>query len=329
MPIVKIRNQPIDVDVEAELRQFNWTRQRWTADKLIAASPFRHDHTPSFFVRLDGEYAGCWSDSGAFDADWGSGGFVKLLSFLRAETWEETEEYLLAIYGRMFDDQGKIVLTVPKLRTRKAQAYLDHRLLDGYTLNSFYLESRGISAAVQQAADIRYDARSKAVVIPWFDANKRLCNVKYRTTQGKLFWYHRGAVPIRELVYGIDRVRGEVAVLEEGEIDALSWAMVGVQGIATGGANLTDMQADVIKRSPIRTLYVSGDNDQAGQKFAKLVEAKLNGYIQLIHLIKPPQWKDTNEALVNGYNLHLLVNKSVNVDKLRFNSSKFSSYNLK
>lgn len=63
MPEIKVRGQTLDIDIETELREFDWTRARWTADKLQAASPMRYDQTPSFFVNLDGEYAGTWSDS--------------------------------------------------------------------------------------------------------------------------------------------------------------------------------------------------------------------------------------------------------------------------
>src|SRR5690625_1876617 len=91
----------MEVDVRAELEQFDWTNAHWTHDRLIASSPFRYETRPSFFVTLDpsSEYYGCWGDSGAVDDEWQSGNFTKLLSFLRAETYEETEEYLRYTYG--------------------------------------------------------------------------------------------------------------------------------------------------------------------------------------------------------------------------------------
>ncbi|MBJ8128286.1 hypothetical protein JDS67_28585, partial [Bacillus cereus] len=45
MPTVKIRDQSINVDIEYELRQHIWTNERWSSDKLMAASPFRYEHT--------------------------------------------------------------------------------------------------------------------------------------------------------------------------------------------------------------------------------------------------------------------------------------------
>lgn len=56
MPIIKVYGQELDVDIRQELEVFPWTPPRWSSDKLIAASPFRYDHTPSFVVNLDGDY---------------------------------------------------------------------------------------------------------------------------------------------------------------------------------------------------------------------------------------------------------------------------------
>jgi hypothetical protein len=47
METLRIRGQDVAVDIRTELEQFNWTRPKWSADKLIAASPFRYDKTPS------------------------------------------------------------------------------------------------------------------------------------------------------------------------------------------------------------------------------------------------------------------------------------------
>jgi Toprim-like len=317
MSIIKIRGQSVDVDVRGELEQFNWTRPTWSGDKLIAASPFRYDNTPSFFVRLEqyGDYpAGTWADSGYYDEEWASGNFVKLFAFLRNETYEETEEYLLGEYGR-FDSGEQITLVAPNLKLRTQPNYLPQTLLASYSDDYAYLKSRGISEEVQRSADIRYDSKSRTVILPWYDANKRLCNVKFRTVYGKTFWYAKGAVPIRELVYGIESVEGPVSVLEEAEIDALSWRTVGVQAIAVGGASFTDKQADIIKRSAVRTLYISGDNDKAGRKFTEQVASKLRGYVELRRIAKPEQYKDTNEALMAGENIQNFLEKSVNVDK--------------
>ncbi len=39
MSEIKIRDQTLDIDIESELREFEWEQCRWTPDKLLAASP--------------------------------------------------------------------------------------------------------------------------------------------------------------------------------------------------------------------------------------------------------------------------------------------------
>ncbi|WP_102273218.1 toprim domain-containing protein [Cytobacillus massiliigabonensis] len=299
MATIHIRNQPVEIDVEAELREFNWTRPRWTSDKLLAASPFRYDQTPSFFVRLEpyGDYpAGTWSDSGAYDSEWASGGLVKLLSFLRNETYGETEEYLLNAYGYS-QDSTDIKLISPRLKVQRARQPLAEAELNGFTADYIYLESRGISAEVQAEAGVLYDAKSRAAVIPWRDANGRLRSVKFRTVYGKLFWYHRGATPIRELVFGIELAKHKTAILCEAEIDAMSWRQAGYAAIAIGGASFSEVQADIIKRSTIEELVIATDNDNAGVKLRKQVEELLTGYVRIRQAYIDAEFKDANEAL--------------------------------
>ncbi|WP_230116380.1 hypothetical protein [Bacillus velezensis] len=72
MPTLILNGRHVDVDIRYELEQFEWTRPTWTEDRLLAASPFRYDRTPSFYVYLEdtaSAKAGYWGDSGAYDAE--------------------------------------------------------------------------------------------------------------------------------------------------------------------------------------------------------------------------------------------------------------------
>src|SRR5699024_9967546 len=118
MPIIKIQGVEMDVDIRGELEEFSWVRQRWSESKLMAALPFRHDRVPSFTVTLYVEYAGTFVDSGAYDADYESGNFPKLLAFLRDETYEETCDYLFEIYAP--NEESKTRLEVPEVSLKPA-----------------------------------------------------------------------------------------------------------------------------------------------------------------------------------------------------------------
>jgi len=302
MSEIKVRGQSLDINVESELREYEWSRARWTADKLQAVSPFRHESKASFFVNLTGEYAGTWADLGAYDSEWASGNFVKLLAFLRQETYEETEDYLIEMYG-MPTDGGRREIRLPTMKRPKVFEPLDESIVT--PAFSRYLEWRGIGQATQEVYGIGYGRQKGFTALPWRTPDGRLANVMYRATRGKVFFYEKGGMPRRKLLYGIDVIKRtgvRTAALCEAPIDALSWyeASAGeLVGIAAGGVTLSQEQADLIKRSPIETIILAGDNDKAGEKFNEEVFRKLSGHIRLKR-VSYGVYKDMNEYLQNN-----------------------------
>lgn len=296
-----------DIDVRKELEKFHWVNARWTSNKLIAASPFRLDRHPSFFVWLvdnpaTGARAGDWVDSGATDPRWAKGNIVKLLAFMRGETEEETREYLRWMYSDDFrGDEDDLHLDV-RLSDEKRPRYLDSAILNQYKFRHPYLTRRGISEKVQRVMCIGYDRKSKAITMPWFMPDGRLAALKYRSVSSKAFWYARGGQPIRKCVYGINvvyRIRAKTVVLTEAEIDAMSAMTAGYPAIAVGSANISPEQAEQIIRSPVERVIVASDNDDAGKELFRKVVSYLNGVVEIFAV----EWgnyktKDLNEFLV-------------------------------
>lgn len=325
MPIIRIQEHEVDVDIRAELEAYEWGYNvRWTTDKLIAASPFRSDNTPSFYVNLDGDYAGVFGDSGAVDDEYQSGGFVKLLAYLRGESYEETADYLLAEYGRLYTDTEDIRL--PEIRLPTRLNYVEIAPETVTTAVSPYLTRRGISAEIQRLYGVGYnEAHTGFTAIPWFTADGRMANVKYRATSGKRFFYEKGATPIRSLVYGLSVVntnRSELAVICEGEIDALSWATAGIPAVACGGSSISNEQIDAIKRSSIRKLLLGGDNDAAGQRLNAELKRRLGGYVELCD-VDYGRYIDANETLESCGSEGLRRLEENSVSKLRDNGLHF------
>lgn len=316
MPEIRVRGQTLDVDIETELREFEWIRARWTSDKLLAASPFRYDSHPSFFINLEGEYTGTWADSGYYDEDWKSGNFVKLLAFLRQETYEEAEEYLIAEYGLPAPGET-LQMRLPPIRPPKPYEALPESLVT--PAFSRYLERRGIGQATQTAYGVGYGKQKGFCALPWRTPDGRLANVMYRATRGKVFFYERGGWPRRKLVYGIDvvhRTGARTAALCEAPIDALSWTEATrgeVIGVAVGGVTISQEQADLIKRSPIEELILAGDNDKAGAKFNSEIERKLRGHVRLVR-IDYGEHKDANESI--GYLSKIVEETSSKISKI-------------
>jgi DNA primase len=161
-----------------------------------------------------------------------------------------------------------------------------------------YLGKRGISEEVLRMMRIGYCRTSKAVTIPWFNPDGKLANIKFRKVGEKTFWYQRGGIGVRSLVWGIDIVyknQQRECALVESETDAMFLMSAGVNAIATGGSVLTDEKAEVIKRSPIERLYIATDNDPAGRLLQQQVIDKLSGSVELFTVRIPDEYKDVND----------------------------------
>lgn len=306
MAQIRIQGVQIDVDIEEELAQYTWDRPRWTSEKLIAASPFRYDRTPSFFANLEGEYAGAWGDSGAYDADYESGNLPKLLAFLRDESYEETCEYLFEMYKPYFAEETSNV-NIRQIRLRKGlqRIKLGEEVISPCNFRHIYLGKRGVSDRVQRFFGVGYRKDANAVTIPWRHADGSLANVKYRKVRGKAFWYERGGAPIRSLIYGIDKVYKHdlrTVYVCEAEIDAMSCYTAGVPAVALGGASVSERQLDLIRMSPIEHVIIAVDNDKPGRKLRKQLIDGLRKYVRVSEVEREDNAgkDDMNDLLVNG-----------------------------
>ena len=182
-----VDGHPLDVDIMELLTEYSWVRATWKTDKLIAASPFRDESHPSFFVNLT---TGAWGDSGAYDEQYASGNLAKLLAYLRNETYEETIEYLVSTYGvRELRPGERIVIPTIQMRSENKRIVLDEGLLTPYKYRNPYLANRGISEGVQRFMGVGYSQDAKAITLPWRHPDGVLANVKFRQIVGKTFWY--------------------------------------------------------------------------------------------------------------------------------------------
>lgn len=292
--MVIVRGQELRVDIKGELEQYDWFRAKWTGEKLIACSPFRTEKRPSFAVCLE---VGKWVDSGG-DGDWAKGHFVKLLAFLRNETWEEIEEYLLGLYSPNYAEVDSLKLKLNFQYEKEKPQFLTLEDLNPYAYKHPYLTRRGIPEKVQRAVKIGYEREHQAVVIPWFDRKGRLVTMKFRSVNDKRFWYYAKGQRIKNHLYGLDLVHrlGRTTVfITEGEIDALTLWKSGRAALAMGGAFLTEIQRDLILQSPITALVIASDNDKAGQRVKASIVEQLSGFIGLEEITFPPNRKDVNE----------------------------------
>ena len=308
MALVTIRGLEYEIDIEEELDKFEWEHARWTSDKLICRSPFRVDNAPSFFVKLDGEYAGAWGDSGATDEYLSSGGLVKLISLLEGRDYDEVADELIEKYSQSIGNGEIYEIPCVTLKSRrKKTAILDGGLLRKHTEGSEYLKGRGIDYETQEFFDVRTHSTQKAVAIPWYHIDGSLAAIKYRKEDDKKFWYEKGGANISELVYGLNYIyeyNAKEVVVCESEIDAMSWRVCGRYAIALGSSNLSKEQADLIRKSPIERLIMCLDKDEQGRKMGRQIVAEFRN-VSFVRL--PEGCKDANDVLKTGGDLSELV----------------------
>lgn len=295
-----IRGNEVPVDVQAELEAFEWEKEKWTEEQLIACSPFRPDNSPSFYcwlVETDKAPAGAWGDRGA-EGEFEKGSFISLLSFLRDETEEEVIEYLESKYGVSGED-GKFHFRKIRLRTDKgARQTLDMGLLENLGYHP-YLEGRGIPKGVQKALKVGYVPEKKAIAIPWFLPDGRLASIKYRRVDSKRFFYEKGGFPVARLLYGIQVLHEkeylDTVVITEAEIDAMSAMAVGFPAVAVGGASFNEYHASLLKQTNVKRVIIASDNDAAGSKLRQQIKDLLGSYFGLATINYPDDVKDLND----------------------------------
>lgn len=303
---VTVKGRKVQVDVRGELDKYEFERATITEEKITCCSPFRtDDNNPSFFIRLVAteEYdSGLWTDSGYDDERFRSGNFVQLLSHLRGESHEETEQYLLEEYDSEYDGSKPMKLRMPQLRMKKQREYFSEDILMGYDDYSDYLRGRGISDLVQERMKTKYDRERKQVVIPWFDAQDRLATVKYRSTESKRFYYIKGGIPVRQLVYGmniVNKLKSTYVVVVEGEIDALTLLSMGVPAVALGGASLSEQKKEIFLQSYVEKVIIMTDNDTSGREIRKMLAGALGNHMEIYHAYVPNPFKDVNDMRQN------------------------------
>lgn len=315
METLRINGREIEIDIAVELSDYHFDNARWSDDKLIASSPFRDDQAPSFYVNLSGEGAGTWGDSGTDDR----GGLVQLIALLRGTEYEEASDYLLEKYGVSGAYNPDEPIRLKRIKTPEPIRKVTELSEDTVTqATSPYLLRRGIGERVQSMFGVGYGENIRGhTALPWHTSQGRLANVKYRSTSGRGFFYAKDATPISRLVYGIDLAEEDCAIVE-GEIDAMSWHEAGISAVAVGGANFGSEQAEIVKRSKIKRLYLGGDNDEQGRRLNRLVEKELRGYVELYE-VDYGQNKDANDVLrQSGVDaLRSIYNDATSVETIR------------
>lgn len=284
----------LKVDVLEELNYFDWNRAKVKPDEMVACSPFRNEKSPSFSINLT---TGQWIDFGS-DDHFSKGNLITLLSYLRNETPNEVETYLLERYGIDLTDVESLNLDFDLNFDTKVETIIDIETYKQYAFRHPYLGKRGVSEKVQKAFKVGFDKKANAVSLAWFDVKGNIINIKFRSVKSKIFFYYPNGQPIRNHIYGMHfvyKMNLEKVFIVESEIDALYLWSNGFPAIALGGSNISDAQRKLILRSPIKTLVIATDNDRVGEEIKERLMTDLVGYKELHSITFPENAKDVND----------------------------------
>ena len=252
----------IQVDIQSFLMEFEWERAKWTEDRLIAASPFRDDNHPSFFVNFNNDFAGTWGDSGSGE----SGNFIELVSRLYETDYETAFEMLKERYWTRPYEAPAISV---KLSVKKDKSIFDippHN-------TSKYLLGRGISEETQKL--YRTSEDESKVCLPYINGMGLATALKYRRTDNKDFFYVAGNNHLKNMLFGYHMIYEKLPntlVICEAEIDAMTAYEMGFMGISLGAANLIERQVDLIKKVDVKNIIIGTDNDEKGNLAAKSID---------------------------------------------------------
>lgn len=303
---MQVREYDLDVDILAEVEEFDWVNGQVKGNKFIACSPFRSERHPSFAVNLED---GLWIDSGNSDEYYHKGNFIKLLSVLRNEDYELVEDYLIEKYATILADTDALELHLNLYGEQDKPKIIDRASIEHlYKIQTDYLTNRGISLEVQQLFGTGYNPDNQTVALLWTDKRGNIINIKYRRTNQKAFFYEKGGQPIKNYVFGIYQCiirKAKRVFLCESEIDALTFWTYGYPAVAVGGSSLSEKQQQILLSSGIEELVVATDNDLVGNRFRDFLKEELAGFITIFNFIFPEKIKDINE--MTGEQIHKAV----------------------
>lgn len=295
---MKIRNVEVPVNILGELEPYldRFRDYKIRVDKLQSCSPFRFERHGSFAVHLE---TGVWVDSGAASSNYYKGNFVSLLAYLRQEEYIDTEEYLLTAYHVMLENTDRLKLDMElSLDTPKPVTFDWFKDFPHLQFRHPYLARRGISEEIQRFFCVGFDKERDAVAMPWFNNDKKVINVKYRSIRYKQFFYEPTGQLTRYYVFGLQQCmfkKCTTVAIVESEIDCMYLWSNGIPSVAMGHAGINKEQIKLLLDAGIESVILAMDNDDAGWRFKEEAIRKLSKHFLLWDLNIPPCYKDVNE----------------------------------
>lgn len=195
------------------------------------------------------------------------------------------------------------------------EVYVTEEELQKYRFIHPYMYKRKLTDRVIEYFDVGYDAETSSLTFPVHDLQGIVRFIQRRHVHSKFFNNPEGAYKGR-LLYGAYRANMNVQNSEEiwvceSIIDALTvWGQLGIPAVALMQALPTIEQLELIEQLPKRKIVLALDNDEAGRKGEKKIQAGVK--TKLLYKFQfPHTFKDVNslsQDILKSYSkyIHLM-----------------------
>ena len=168
-------------------------------------------------------------------------------------------------------------LNTQALETPRAVNYFYGRRINEISIKKFHLG---------------YSEKQDMVVIPVHAPDGMCLGFVGRSVEGKEFKNTPG-LPKSKVLFNLHRVKNSDKVyIVESSFDAIRLDQVGLPAVATLGANISNTQVELLKKS-FNNIIVIADNDEAGVKMRERLIERLGSRISVINI--DPIYKDIGD----------------------------------
>ena len=155
-----------------------------------------------------------------------------------------------------------------------------------------YFAGRSITKESMSKFKLGYSSKQDMVTVPVSAPDGMPVGFVGRSVEGKVFKNTPG-LPKAKVLFNLHRVRNEDTIyVVESSFDAIRLDQCGLPAVATLGANVSNLQIDLLQKY-FNNIYVVADNDEAGGNMKTRIYEKLSSRVTVIQLDK--QYKDIGE----------------------------------
>lgn len=209
--------------------------------------------------------------------------YFEAVRFIKSK---EAEENILQTVGsKLIEKPDYTVFDIPTIKRLHDEAMESERAIK-------YYAGRHISKNSMEKFGLGYSAKRDMVTIPVHSPDGLPVGFVGRSVEGKDFKNTPG-LPKSKVLFNLHRVKlsNEVYIVES-SFDVIRMDQVGMPAVATLGANVSNVQIDLLKKY-FNRINVIADNDEAGGNMVERIQEKLGSRVSKIQLNK--EYKDVGD----------------------------------